>query len=213
MAPNNTSIASDSAGLVSNISSMGLEDVATIAAIISPFLILLTHKWNTIDSVQDREKILRNRVEEIKTTAGGWTMQVTAIRTKENDSFRSKLRKLFLFQIRGYTRLEIFILKKKIPQAELWENPLFEVFCEEQDFDVEYVSTNVEDTDSTGVIFRVNSLDPQIIEDFAKVLPEYLRLLSKKGWLNPVGPQTELDQLEDADFSEETLSNLRNSSD
>lgn len=182
--------------------------VASAAAIASPILILLTFKWNSMDSVSDRESILRDRLDKVKTTAGGFVVQVTGIRANEDNSRRSKFKKFFLFRLSGYTRVELFILKKQVPGEELWDNPLFDEFCDSQDFDVEHVSTNTGSTDSTGVIFRVHSLDPDIVEDFAKTVPEYLRILAEQGWLQPSGPQAQLDQLDRNELPNDAFSNL-----
>lgn len=174
--------------VLESILSLNLEELSTLAAIITPILVILTYIWTSMESVRDREFTLRDRLHGTKMVADGFTVQISGIRTFKSSWWKYYFNKLFLFRIIGYTRVECFILQKQMPQEELWNNPVFNRFCEAHGFDVEHISTSTGNTDSTGVIFEQYTLDPQLVENFVKLLPEYLRIMAEEGYLQPAGP-------------------------
>jgi hypothetical protein len=160
-----------------------IDTTATLAAIVSPILILLTYMWSQIESLRDVEQILRDRLVTKKSYYGSFVGQVTAIRVYQDNSTKSKIRRLLLFRNSGYVRVEMFILDKKLVDKNLWDGELFEAFCDVRGYDVEFVSSDIEGTKNTGLIFRVNTTDISTIEEFVKMIPAYLATLSDQGWL------------------------------
>lgn len=112
-----------------SLQSISVSNLATIGAIASPILILLTYKWSKLESAEDVESRLRNRLRETKTHAGPFVLQITAFRGHEKTGLFYKLKKLLLFRTNGSMRVETFILERKLPQEEVWENPAFEMPC------------------------------------------------------------------------------------
>lgn len=171
-----------------SLSSISVSNLATISAIASPILILMTYKWSQLESAEDVETRLRNRLHETKTYAGPFVLQVTAFRGYEKSGFLYKLKKLLLFRTNGSMRVETFILQRKLPQEEIWKNPAFEEYCDSIGVEAEHISTTTEGIDGTGIIFRIHTLDEQKIEDFLKTVPDYLNILAEVGILEQIPP-------------------------
>lgn len=184
-----------------------LQLIAAVGSIIAPFLIYLTYKWGQIPSEIEVENRLRNRLLENKFPHGDFVVQVTGIRAREETTWRAKLKRMFLFRTGGVVRVEMFILKSKVMPDHLWEGPLFEMFQEAREIDVEFVSSNIEKTDSTGLIFRVQTFSPDEVEDFVKTIPAYLHTLKEHGMLGRGAGWTDEEKARLEEFMEKWDSN------
>lgn len=175
---------------------MSLEAISAAGTIIIPVLIILTYKWQNLDSARDFERSLRGSIQDMRSHSGGFLTTLASIEVFEKSD---RIKKYLLFR-QVFEVYLTFLFEDQNIDESAWTSGPFDEFCDVRGYNAEFINSE-HIAAGTLVKFQITTSDEEVVREFFKLLPSYLDITREAGILQAGFPDNVsiLDQLESID--------------
>jgi hypothetical protein len=158
--------------------SVGWAQIGAVASLGILLFAVYRHKASGLVSARDREHYLKN-LEGKSLKEGQYRITIDTIEFKEATGTLYRMKRRALRPINGTVYLTVRLHEIGLPD-EVWDLDHIDVFDETNDFDMEFVNSQI-NPDHTALVFEVESAEYDDIRLFLDQLMKFFNILEESG--------------------------------